>query len=81
MITPFRFHPVANRVLITNEIGDYGLFEEGVIDRILRGNVADEENEKLRDMSVLIEEGDEWRLGSLMRRLREKHRGSGDRLS
>jgi His-Xaa-Ser system radical SAM maturase HxsB len=73
MLTPFRFRPVAGRMLVTNEAGDYSFFEEHVIDRFFGDALADEDREKLRALSIIIDDGNEWRFASLMRRLRKVH--------
>ena len=80
-ITPFRFRPVLDRLLLTNEVGDYGFFESDVVERFFAESLSNEEHRKLRDMSVLIEQGDEWRLTSMMRRIRNTHNRRHSRLS
>ena len=80
-ITPFRFRPVLDRLLLTNEVGDYAFFASDVVERFFTGSLSNEEHRKFRDLSVLIEKGDEWRLTSLMRRIRSTHTGRHGRLS
>ncbi len=80
-ITPFRFRPVLDRLLLTNEVGDYGFFESDVVERFFAESLSNEERRKFRDMSVLIEKGDEWRLTSMMRRIRNTHNRRHSRLS
>ena len=75
-ITPFRFRRVLDRMLITNEAGDYDFFAPDVIDRFFAGSLSTDEHQALRNLSVLVEEDEEeWRLSSLMRRIREAHTG------
>ena len=80
-ITPFRFRPVSDRMLLTNEVGDYAFFAPDVIERFFADSLSSEERHRLRDLSVLIEDGDEWRLTSLMRRIRSTHTQRSDELS
>jgi His-Xaa-Ser system radical SAM maturase HxsB len=81
MLAPFRFREVAGRMLVTGEAGDYGYFEKGALDRFFDGGLTDEERRKFRELSVIIDEGDEWRLASLMRRIRDAHSPARKRLS
>jgi His-Xaa-Ser system radical SAM maturase HxsB len=81
MLTPFRFRPVAGRMLVTNETGDYGFFEDDLIDRLFGGAMTDEDRRRLRDLSIVVEDRDEWRLASLMRRIRKAHGKQRARLS
>ncbi len=69
-ITPFRFRELAGNLLITNEAGEYGAFEPGALDRLFSDNLTEEERTKLLDLSILIDPAAEWRLASLMRRVR-----------
>ena len=80
-VTPFRFRPVSDRMLLTNEAGDYAFFAPDIVARFFAGSLSNEERQALRDLSVLIEDGDEWRLTSLMRRIRSAHTQRPDRLS
>ena len=80
-ITPFRFRPVLDRLLITNEVGDYAFFASDVVERFFAESLSDEEHRMFRDLSILVEKGDEWRLTSLMRRIRSAGQGRHGRLS
>lgn len=81
MLTPFRFRDVDGRILVTNEAGDYGFFGSDVIGRLFDGALADDEGRKLRDLSIIVDDGDEWRVAALMRRLRKTHGSESRRLS
>jgi His-Xaa-Ser system radical SAM maturase HxsB len=81
MLTPFRFRPVADRMLVTNEAGEYGIFDDGVIDRLFAKTLSDTESQKLRDLSIIFPDGETWPLASLMRRLRQKHKPAQAHLS
>jgi len=81
MLTPFHFREVDGRMLVTNETGDYGFFEESILERFFGGALADDERRKLRDLSIIVDDSDEWRLAALMRRLRKAHLEPRDRLS
>ena len=80
-ITPFRFRELAGNLLITNEAGEYGAFEPGALDRLFSDNLTEEERTKLLDLSILIDPAAEWRLASLMRRVRHNTKKSEARLS
>jgi len=80
-ITPFRFRAVSDKLLITNEIGDYGLFDTEVLDRFFNNSLSDIEQQKFQQLSILIEPGAEWRLASIMRRIRDRSRDDSVRLS
>ena len=81
MLTPFRFRPVARRMLVTNEAGDYGFFADDMIDRFFGGSATEAETRKLQALSIAVPEQDSWRLASLMRRVRQKHANTEGRLS
>jgi sulfatase maturation enzyme AslB (radical SAM superfamily) len=80
-ITPFRFRELAGNLLITNEAGEYGAFEPGVLDRLFSDNLSEAERTKLLDLSILIDPAAEWRLASLMRRVRHNTKKTEARLS
>lgn len=80
-VTPFRFRLVSDQMLLTNEAGDYKFFEPDVVGRFFTGGLSKEETRDLQNLSVLIQDGDEWRLASLMRRIRATHTRPRGRLS
>ena len=67
MLTPFRFRELAGRTLVTGEAGDYGFFDDGVVGRFVDDNLTTDERRRFRELSLIIDDGDEWRLASLMR--------------
>ena len=32
--TPFRFRDIGSKTLLTNEVGDFGMFEKGIVQRL-----------------------------------------------
>jgi His-Xaa-Ser system radical SAM maturase HxsB len=80
-LTPFRLRDVNGSMLVTNEAGDYGFFDGNVVERYFGGALTGDEHHKLRDLSIIVEDGDEWRLAALMRRLRKAHEADRSRLS
>ena len=68
-------------MLVTNEMGDYGFFDEDVIERIFTETLTMGERSKLTDLSILIEPDSEWRIASLKRRLQKKFESSASKLS
>ena len=81
MITPFRFRELMSRMLVTNEVGDYGVFETDVVDRLFTGALTEGEKAKLQDLSILIEPNSEWRLASLRRRISTKYSTQATKLT
>ncbi|MBT4013259.1 MAG: hypothetical protein HOF15_13200, partial [Planctomycetaceae bacterium] len=69
--TPFRFRDVADKLLVTNEVGDFQFFENGVLERYFKNELLPDEYRQFRDLSVLVEPGADWRIASLMRRARQ----------
>lgn len=69
--TPFRFRDVAGKLLITNEAGDYQFFDNGVLERFFAGDLQTDERQRFKDLSILIDQGTDWRIASLMRRTRQ----------
>ena len=65
--TPFRFRNVGPKTLLTNEVGDFGMFEEGIVERILNCTLTEEEESRLSDLSIHFEEEQDWKLLSLTR--------------
>jgi His-Xaa-Ser system radical SAM maturase HxsB len=80
-ITPFRFRELQSKMLLTNEIGDYGVFEDGIIDRFYSDSLTLSERTKLQELSILVEPNAEWRLASLQRRITAKHAIKSSKLS
>ncbi len=70
--TPFRFRNLAGKVLVTNEVGDFGVFENGAIERFFSNDLRPEEHRQFTDLSVLVEADADWRIASLMRRSRSE---------
>lgn len=68
-LTPFRFREVAGKLLITNEVGDYGMFASDVIARFYSGQLSANEIGRFRELSILVEPEARWKLASLMRRI------------
>jgi len=79
-LAPFRFRNVGNSLLLTNELGDFGFFDENVLDRLFSDTLQKDERQRLRDLSITLD-GEEWRLASLMRRARQRYGAPQERLS
>ena len=70
IMTPFRFRELSGRLLVTNEVGDYGVFDLELPERLFNGSLLPSDRAGLSDLSILIEPRAEWKLASLMRRVR-----------
>ncbi len=79
--TPFRFKELADKMLVTNEMGDYGFFDDDVVERMFAEKLTSEEQSKLADLSILIDSTTEWRIASLKRRLKSKIDSRSNKLS
>ena len=79
--TPFRFRDVGPKTLLTNEVGDFGMFEEGIVERILNRTVTEEEETRLSDLFIHFEEEQDWRLLSLTRRVKSRGKSVKSKLS
>lgn len=71
--TPFRFRTIGTQVLVTNEVGDYALMSPSTIDRFFDETLNADEVARFRELSIALESDGDWRLLSLMRRLRHRH--------
>ena len=69
--TPFRFRKLANKFLITNEVGDFDFFDVGVLERYFSDELEVDERRRLRELSIIIDKDADWRVASLMRRARQ----------
>lgn len=76
--TPFRFREVGDQLLITNEAGDYGFFAPDIGERFFEGALTNDEARRFRDLSILIDSENSWRVASLMRRLKDGQRPTGN---
>jgi len=63
-LAPFRFRNVGNSLLLTNELGDFGFFDENVLDRLFSDTLQKDERQRLRDLSITLD-GEEWRHGNV----------------
>ena len=71
--THFKFREVGNKLLITNEVGDFDFFSQDLVSRFFNGDLKDEEENQLRDLSVLIDNNEQWKYFSLARRIQDKY--------
>lgn len=72
MYTPFRFREISGNLFVSNEAGDYAFLATSAADRFFRGDLMDHERDVFRKLSIVINPGEEWRLASLMRRLKRE---------
>lgn len=70
-LAPFRFREVAGSTLITNETGQFHLYDRKIIERLFDKSISDEEVRALRDQSVLIAPEEEWKYFSLLSQIKK----------
>lgn len=71
-LTPFRFREVGDKMLVTNEVGDFGLYEKDIVGRIFSEELSDGEVKSLENQTVLINQEEDWKFSSILRTYREK---------
>ena len=71
-LTPFRFREVEDKMLVTNEIGDFGLYEKDIVDRIFSEDLGDGEITGLENQAIFINQEEDWKIRSILRSYREK---------
>jgi His-Xaa-Ser system radical SAM maturase HxsB len=76
VVTPLRFRPLGECLLLTNEVGDFTFADDKIIDRFASDALTTSDIRQLESISVLVSEKEPWRLTSLGRRLRRKHHAS-----
>ena len=69
--TPFRFRNISNQTLITNEVGEYKFFDKDVMDRYFTNELSTEEEQLFADLSIKINESEDWKLYSLANKTRK----------
>ncbi len=81
-LTPFRFRDLSDRTtLLVNETGDFGLFDAGVVERLLVRDLGEDERQRLRDLHILFNQKDQWRLTALSTRVQSRIQSRSNRLS
>jgi len=79
--TPYRFREVASKTLVTNEVGDYGIFDQGVVERLFSNALPKEEETRLSDLLIHFDETQNWKLLSLAKRIKDRVNGKRQKLS
>lgn len=77
-LTPFRYKEFGEKVLITNEVGDFDFYEGDVIDNIINDELDENDIKKLEDQSIITDDNKIWRLSSLSRKV-NKFKAAKDR--
>jgi His-Xaa-Ser system radical SAM maturase HxsB len=70
--TPFRFRNFDSQTLLTNEVGDYGFFNEDIIPKIFSSQLTEDDEARLDGLSINFDENKNWKLLSLAKRLNNK---------
>ena len=70
--TPFRYRDIGTKTLITNEIGDYGLFDKGIVERMFLKKLTNDEESFLSDLLIQFDKSQKWKLLSLSKRIKDK---------
>ena len=61
----FAFKEINDSLLITNEAGDFDFFKKDFLNDLFSDNYSYEEENKLKKLSVFIEDKEEWKYSSL----------------
>ena len=77
----FAFKEINDSLLITNEVGDFDFFKKGFLKDLFSDNYSYEEENKLKKLSVFIEDKEEWKYSSLARRVYSKYAPNERRLN
>jgi len=80
-LTPFRFRNVGAQTLLTNEVGDYGFFENEIIEKIFSDNLSKDEESRLGELLISFDESQNWKLLALAKRLKDKLPLKNEKLS
>lgn len=70
--TPFRYRDIGTKTLLTNEIGDYGLFDKGIVERMFLKKLTNDEESFLSDLLIQFDKSQKWKLLSLSKRIKDK---------
>jgi His-Xaa-Ser system radical SAM maturase HxsB len=76
VVTPFRFRPVGQQMLVTNEVGDFTFTDDEFVDRFATNSLTAADTRQMESISALINTEEPWRITSLGRRLRKRHRST-----
>ena len=74
--TPWRFRPVGEKILVTNEVGEFEFYDPDLPERFFDEKLNDDEEAKLKAQSILVPEEESWRYLSLAYRT-QKYRDVG----
>lgn len=64
-LLPMRYKRFEDDVLITSEVGDFGFFDDGIIQRLLVDGLSIEDTDDLSAMRVVAPTDKDWRVKSL----------------
>jgi len=68
--TPLRFRKLDEQFVVTNEAGDFDLFDNDFPDRYANNELNVDDEKKLEDLSVLFPEDQLWRVAALRNRIK-----------
>jgi His-Xaa-Ser system radical SAM maturase HxsB len=81
LLTPFRFRALSNLTLVVNEVADFGFFRPGIESRIYSNTLTFEEQERLRELFILLDDKDDWRFKALSIRAKSRVHRTAQKLS
>ncbi|WP_374650571.1 His-Xaa-Ser system radical SAM maturase HxsB [Dongia sp.] len=76
IVTPFRFKPFGEQILITNEVGDFTFTDGEFIERFATDAMTATDRRQMESISAIVSPNEPWRITSLGRRLRKRHRSA-----
>lgn len=71
-ILPFRFREISKKTLITNEIGDYKIFDKGVVTNFFSNLITENDKQKLQELNVIYDENQIWKIASISNQIKKK---------
>ncbi len=81
ILTPFRFRDIGAQTLLTNEVGDFGFFDNQIAQKIFSGNLSKDEEARLSDLFIRFERTQNWKLLVLAKRLKDKFPPENQKIS
>ena len=69
----FKYRKLNNQLLLSNEVGDFNFFRSDVIKRFFDSQLDEDEKKDFKDLSILIDDDEQWKYYSLARRVQSKY--------
>lgn len=69
-ILPFRFKNFKDKTLITNELGEYGIFSSSILNNLFENSLSKVETTRLKELKIIQQNN--WETASISNQLRQK---------